>query len=78
MGAIKEILKEVFGEIGGHTELDLLSFSESKQKGVLRVPLNFKEKLQVAVTLISSFQGVPAIFQIEQSTTKAANLLISI
>lgn len=70
-------LTTVFGEIGGQTELDLLSFDPDSQKGILRVPSNFLSKLEVALTLIADFQGIPAIFSINQATNNLSALLIS-
>lgn len=77
IGAVNKSLTTVFGEIGGQTELDLLSFDSENQKGILRVPSNFLTKLQIALTLIADFQGIPAIFSINQATSNLSALLIS-
>lgn len=77
IGAVNKSLTTVFGEIGGQTELDLLSFDSENQKGILRVPSNFLTKVQIALTLIADFQGIPAIFSINQATSNLSALLIS-
>jgi ribonuclease P protein subunit RPP14 len=73
-GAIVKSLKTVFGEIGGETDLDLLTFDDSRQKGILRVPIDFVVKTRAALTLISEFQGIPAIFQVNKSSPQLASL----
>jgi len=69
-GAIIKSLTTVFGELGGQTELDLLTFDETKLKGILRVPSNFEVKTRAALAFINSFQGVPAIFQVTHSSNQ--------
>lgn len=73
-GAIVKSLKTVFGEIGGETELDLLKFDEARQKGILRVPIDFVVKTRAALTLIAEFQGIPAIFQVNNASPKLLSL----
>lgn len=73
-GAIVQSLKTVFGEIGGETELDLLTFDEERQKGVLRVPIDFVVKTRAALTLISEFQGIPANFRVNNASPQLASL----
>lgn len=73
-GAIVQSLKTVFGEIGGETELDLLTFDVIRQKGILRVPTNFLVKTRAALTLIAEFQGIPAIFQVNKASPQLASL----
>lgn len=70
IGAIIKSLTSVFGEIGGQTELDLLTFDEKRRKGILRVPSDFEVKLRAALSLISEFQKVPAYFQVNQVTNQ--------
>lgn len=76
-GAIIQSLATVFGEIGGQTELDLLAFDERRQKGLIRVPIRSEVKTKVALTLIAEFQGIPAIFQVNQSSTQLPHLTAS-
>lgn len=73
-GAIVQSLKTVFGEIGGQTELDLLTFDEERQKGILRVPVDFFVKTQAALTFIAEFQGIPAIFQVNKTSPQLVAL----
>lgn len=73
-GAIVQSLIEIFGQIGGQTELDLLKFDELKRTGILRVALDFSVKIRAALTLINSFQGNPAVFTINHSSTQLASL----
>lgn len=76
-GAIVQSLTTIFGEIGGQAEFDLLAFDEERRRFIIRVPLNLEVKTKVALTLISEFQGIPAIFQVIQSSTKLPQLTSS-
>lgn len=75
-GAVIQSLTSIFGEIGGQTEVDLLAYDESKQEGIFRVPKNFAVKTRAALTLISQFQGIPAIFQVRGSSTLLPSALV--
>lgn len=66
-GAVTQSLNQVFGEIGGQTDFDLLTFDESRQKGVIRVATKFAVKTRAALTFISEFQGIPASFQVNNT-----------
>jgi RNase P/RNase MRP subunit POP5 len=70
-GAIYQSLNQVFGEIGGQTDFELLSFDENRLRGVIKVAYKYTVKTRAALTLISKFQGTPAIFQVN----KVANCL---
>ncbi|KAG5670992.1 hypothetical protein PVAND_001217 [Polypedilum vanderplanki] len=74
-GAIIKSLLQIFGEIGGNTEFDLLKFDEHRRKGIIRVPADFSIKLRIALTLISEFQGVSAIFQVHKATNTLPALI---
>ncbi|CAO1435205.1 unnamed protein product [Diamesa hyperborea] len=67
-GAIIKSMHTVFGEIGGQTTIDLLRFDESRKRGILRVNTQFQTKLRAALTLIPEFQGIPAIFHVNQAS----------
>jgi ribonuclease P protein subunit RPP14 len=67
-------LKTVFGEIGGETELDLLTFDDERQKGIVRTSIDFAVKTRAALTLISEFQGIPATFQVNNASQQLLSL----
>ncbi|XP_058130587.1 ribonuclease P protein subunit p14 [Anopheles ziemanni] len=71
---IQGSLNEVFGEIGGQTELDLLKFDPKRRRIILRVPQAFYVKLRAAITFIAEFQGVPCNFLVR----KASPVLLSL
>jgi ribonuclease P protein subunit RPP14 len=73
-GAIVKSLKTVFGEIGGETELDLLTFDDERQKGIVRTSIDFAVKTRAALTLISEFQGIPATFQVNNASQQLLSL----
>jgi ribonuclease P protein subunit RPP14 len=73
-GAVVNSLKTVFGEIGGETELDLLTFDDERQKGILRVPIDFAAKTRAALVLISEFQGIPANFRVNNASPQLVSL----
>lgn len=67
LGAIESSLKQIFGEIGGCTEIELLSFEENR-KLVLKVPESDSKKVRTALTLVYKFQGVPCYFEITRTS----------
>ncbi|KFB46059.1 AGAP013417-PA-like protein [Anopheles sinensis] len=71
---IEGSLQQVFGEIGGHTEIDLLKFDPKRRRIILRVPQAFYVKLRAAITCIADFQGVPCYFLVR----KASPVLLSL
>lgn len=73
-GAIAQSLSQVFGEIGGQTDFDLLTFDESSKKGVIRVASKFAVKTRAALTLIAEFQGIPANFQVNNTANSLPTL----
>lgn len=73
-GCIHRSLNRVFGEIGGHTTVDVLKFDENRYRFILRVPEQFYVKLRAALTLIDTFQDVPCTFHVNS----ASNVLLSL
>lgn len=74
-GAIIKSLQTIFGEIGGQTEFEVLTFDETRLKGILRVPADFTIKLRIALTLIAEFQGIPSIFQVHKQSQQLNSLI---
>lgn len=74
-GSIEQSLHKIFGEIGGHTTVDLLKFDEKRHRAILRVPENFYVKLRAALTLINSFQGIPCRFHVNSVSAVLLALL---
>lgn len=50
-------MRQVFGEIGGCSEIVLLKFDANNQSAVVRCLKNFGWKLHAALTLISNYQN---------------------
>lgn len=57
-GRINQTLQSVFGEIGGHTSVDILKFDENRRRAILRIPDSSYVKLRAALTLVSTFQEI--------------------
>lgn len=74
-GCIEQSLHRVFGEIGGHTTVDVLKFDEKRRRLILRVPEQFYVKLRVALTLIDTFQGIPCYFHVQSTSCVLLSLL---
>lgn len=74
-GCIEQSLHRVFGEIGGHTTVDVLKFDENRRRLILRVPEQFYVKLRAALTLIDQFQGIPCYFHIQSVSSVVLALL---
>lgn len=76
-GCIEQSLHRVFGEIGGHTTVDVLKFDEKHHRFILRVPEQFYVKLRAALTLIDKFQGIPCYFHVQSASSVLLALLDS-
>lgn len=74
-GSIEQSLHKIFGEIGGHTTVDLLKYDEKRHRAILRVPEIFYVKLRAALTLINSFQGIPCRFHVNSVSAVLLALL---
>lgn len=74
-GCIEQSLHRVFGEIGGHTTVDVLKFDENRRRLILRVPEQFYVKLRAALTLIDQFQGIPCYFHVQSASSVLLALL---
>lgn len=74
-GCIEQSLHRIFGEIGGHTTVDVLKFDEKRHRLILRVPEQFYVKLRAALTLIDQFQGIPCYFHVQSATRVLLALL---
>lgn len=68
-GAIQISLKQIFGEIGGLTEIEVLNLQVADQKFHLKVPKQDLRKVRAALTLIPNFQGNPCHFRVNQVTS---------
>ncbi|KAG4078188.1 hypothetical protein HA402_002240 [Bradysia odoriphaga] len=76
-GKIDQSLQTVFGEIGGHTTVDILKFDQNNQRAILRVPSSYYVKLRAALTLISSFQEIPCCIKVNTASPVLLSLLDS-
>lgn len=74
-GSIEQSLHRIFGEIGGHTTIDLLKYDDQRNRIIVRVPDRFYVKLRAALTLINSFQGVPCRFHVNSVSAVLLALL---
>ncbi|KAJ6630193.1 Ribonuclease P protein subunit p14 [Pseudolycoriella hygida] len=74
---IDQSLQSIFGEIGGHTTVDILKFSQTDQRAILRVPSDYYVKLRAALSLISSFQEIPCCFKVNAASSVLLSLLHS-
>lgn len=74
-GCIEQSLHRVFGEIGGHTTVDVLKFDEKRHRLILRVRKEFYVKLRAALTLIDKFQGIPCYFYVQTTSPVLLSLV---
>lgn len=72
---IEQVLNTVFGEIGGHTNVDILKFNEKTRRSILRVPDDHYVKLRAALTLVATFQDVPCCFKVHSASPVLLSLL---
>lgn len=69
-GCIHSSLASIFGEIGGQTILEIVKFSSSQKRSILRVPENVLDRVRVAIALIGYYQEVPCHFQVLSTSRK--------
>lgn len=69
-GSIESSLLELFGEIGGQTEVELVKFDNSQKRGILKVPHEFSSKTRAAITLIGHYQDIPCHFQVLKTSAQ--------
>lgn len=74
-GRIEQVLNTVFGEIGGHTTVDVLKFNEKTRRSILRVPDAYYVKLRAALTLVATFQDLPCCFKVHSASPVLLSLL---
>lgn len=72
---IESKLKEIFGEIGGITTVDLIKFDNKLNRAIIRCPEQFYVKLRSALTLCDSFQGSVCKFEINCASPVLLGLL---
>lgn len=65
-GAIQASLKQIFGEIGGLTVIDVLNLDTESGKFYVKVPTEDVKKVRASLTFISAYQGIPCHFKITQ------------
>lgn len=65
-GAIQTSLKQIFGEIGGLTEIKILGLLEESGDFYVKTPKADLKKVRAALTLIAKFQGIPCHFRVNQ------------
>lgn len=67
-GCIEQTLHKIFGEIGGHTTVDILKFDDKRRRLILRVPEKDYVKVRATLTLIETFQNIPCYFYVRSAT----------
>lgn len=67
LGAIESNLRQIFGEIGGCVDIELLSFENNKNL-ILKVAEEDSKKVRVALTLLHNFREIPCHFKIERTS----------
>lgn len=68
-GCIEQTLHRIFGEIGGHTIVDILKFDDKRRRLILRVPEKDYVKVRATLTLIEKFQNIPCYFYVRSATS---------
>lgn len=62
LGAIQTCLRQLFGEIDGSVEIELLSLKKN-QRISLKVPVGDAKKVRVALTFLHNFGENPCYFK---------------
>lgn len=65
---LERSLINIFGEIGGHTTVDVLKFDAARARAIIRVPTEFYVKFRAATTLTGSFQDISCNFVVHKAS----------
>lgn len=65
---LERSLIKIFGEIGGHTTVDILKFDATRERAIVRVPSDFYVKFRAATTLTGTFQDIPCNFVVHKAS----------
>lgn len=76
-GRIEQNLHSIFGEIGGHTTIDLIKFDQNNRRFILRVPERDYVKLRATLTLSSVYQSISCCFRVNSVSPVLLTLLAS-
>lgn len=69
LGIIEDSLRQIFGDIGGCSDIVVLNFNDKNQSAVIRCLNNFSWKLQAALSLISNYQNIRCKIDINKTLT---------
>jgi ribonuclease P protein subunit RPP14 len=72
---IESALKQIFGEIGGQTTVDILKFDADTQKAIVRVPSKYYVKVRASLCMIGSFTDIPCYFKVNSASPDLLGLL---
>lgn len=72
---INQLLLQVFGEIGGHTTVDVLKFDATTKRAILRCPDADYVKVRSALALVPTFQDVPCCLKVHCASPVLLSLL---
>jgi ribonuclease P protein subunit RPP14 len=72
---IESSLKQIFGEIGGQTTVDVLKFDTTTHKAIIRVPTKYYVKVRTALCLIGSFSGISCYFKVNSASAVLLGLI---
>lgn len=72
---IQQLLHQVFGEIGGHTSVDVLKFDAKSKRAILRCSDSHYVKLRAALALVPTFQDVPCCIKVHSASPVLLSLL---
>lgn len=67
-------MRQVFGEIGGCSDIVILNFNASEHSAVVRCLKNFGWKLRAALTLISNYQSYRCKIDVNKTTPEELGL----
>lgn len=76
-GRIEQNLQAIFGEIGGHTKVDVIKFDQNNRRFILRVPDRDYVKLRAALTLTPAYQSISCCFRVHSASPVLLTLLTS-
>ncbi|KAI9578186.1 hypothetical protein GQX74_015072 [Glossina fuscipes] len=63
-GCVENSILDLFGEISGYSELELIQFSKAQKRGVFKVPKTFYEQIRASIALIGHYQDIPCHFEV--------------
>ncbi|KAL2716245.1 ribonuclease P protein subunit p14-like [Vespula squamosa] len=73
---ILEAVKQLFGEEGAKSVIDILKFNIPERRFILRCESEFYIQLRASLTVASQFEGKPCVYIIHRATKNLLSFIV--